>query len=244
MKLAVLSDIHGNIAALDAVLAHARDHAVDQMVNLGDICSGALWPCETADRLIALDLPTIRGNHERQVLDGTFDGMGLSDQHARATLRADQLAWLAQLPATHRLSDDILLVHGTPSSDLIYFLETVTEEGVRAATLHEVAERAGAADAQLILCGHTHVPRAVTLPDGRLIVNPGSVGLPAYRDDHPYPHAVENGSPEARYAIVSDDTGRWEASFHMVRYDWERAACDAEANGRQDWAKALRTGTV
>ena len=244
MKIAVLSDIHGNIAALDAVLAHAHALGVDQIVNLGDICSGALWPRETADRLMALDLPTIRGNHERQVLEGDPARMGLSDRRARDTLRDDQLAWMASLPPTLQLAEDVLMVHGTPSSDLVYFLETVTETGVRPATLAEVEERAGETSARLILCGHTHVPRAVMLRDGRLIVNPGSVGLPAYEDDHPFPHAIENGSPFARYATVSDDGGSWQASFHLVAYDWEQAARDAEAVQRADWAKALRTGTM
>lgn len=244
MKIAVLSDIHGNIAALDAVLSDAASRGVDQMVNLGDICSGALWSRETADRLMALDLPTIRGNHERQVLADNLGSMGPSDRRARDTLRDDQLAWLAALPPTLHLSDDVLLVHGTPSSDLVYFLETVTEAGVRPASLREVEERAGQTTARLILCGHTHVPRAVMLRDGRLVVNPGSVGLPAYEDDHPFPHAIENGSPFARYATVSDDGGTWQASFHLVAYDWEQAARDAEAVQRADWAKALRTGTV
>ncbi|GAB5351183.1 metallophosphoesterase family protein [Qipengyuania sp. 483] len=244
MKIAVLSDIHGNIAALDAVLAHAQALGVDQIVNLGDICSGALWPRETAGRLMALDLPTIRGNHERQVLEGDPARMGLSDRRARETLRDDQLAWMASLPPTLQLAEDVLMVHGTPSSDLVYFLETVTETAVRPATLAEVEERAGEASTRLILCGHTHVPRAVMLRDGRLIVNPGSVGLPAYEDDNPFPHAMENGSPFARYATVSDDGGSWQASFHLVAYDWEQAARDAEAVERADWAKALCTGTV
>ena len=90
MNIAVLSDIHGNIAALDAVLADAAARGVDQIVNLGDICSGGLFPQETADRLMPLDLPTIRGNHERQLF-GNPDRMGLSDRHALATLRPDQL---------------------------------------------------------------------------------------------------------------------------------------------------------
>ena len=244
MKIAVLSDIHGNIAALDAVLAHAACQSVDQIVNLGDICSGALWPKETAARLMALDLPTIRGNHERQVLEGDPATMGLSDKHAAQTLDPDQKAWLASLPATLRLSEEVHLVHGTPSSDLVYFLETVTNAGVRPATVDEVSERAGSCDAALILCGHTHVPRAVRLDDGRLIVNPGSVGLPAYDDDKPYPHAIETLSPHARYAVVSDESGGWEASFHMVRYDWDTAAADAKALGRNDWARALLTGRV
>ena len=54
----------------------------------------------------------------------------------------------------------------------------------------------------LILCAHTHIARAVRLRDGRLIVNPGSVGSPGYRDNHPFPHVIEAGTPDARYAIL------------------------------------------
>ena len=244
MKIAVISDIHGNVAALDAVLADIGSRHVDQIVNLGDICSGGLFPRETADRLMPLGLPTIRGNHERQLSDLAPDRMGLSDRHAAATLRPEQLAWMAALPTTLILFDDVRLVHGTPDSDLAYLLETVTGTGIRPATPAEVEERAGDVEASVILCGHTHLQRAMTLGDGRLIVNPGSVGLPAYSDDRPYPHRVESGTPHARYAIVSNAGRGWTADLIRVDYDWEQAARDAEANGRSDWSSALRTGRV
>lgn len=244
MKLAIISDIHGNIAALDAVLADIAACGVDQTVNLGDIVSGPLFPEETADRLIPLDFPTIRGNHERQLLETTPDEMGLSDRYAALTLRPDQLAWMASLPVTMSLSDDVMLVHGTASSDLVYFLETVTPDGLRPATRDEILDRASGVSAGLILCGHTHIPRMVRLADGRMIVNPGSVGLPAYDDDRPHPHIVETGSPYARYAIVEKNSDGWSADLRTVEYDWEAAARKAEASDRMDWAKALRTGRV
>lgn len=242
MKIAAISDIHGNIAALDAVLADAAARQVDQIVNLGDICSGGLFPRETADRLMPLGLPTISGNHERQLFDQPLERMGLSDRHAADTLRPEQLAWLAALPTTLRLSDHVLLVHGTPDSDLTYLLETVTEEGIRPATPAEVEQRVGGVDASMILCGHTHLQRLMTLDDGTMIVNPGSVGLPAYEDSRPYPHLVESGSPHARYAVLSNEGGGWTVDLLSVEYDWEQAARDAEANGRDDWSRALRTG--
>ncbi|WCM29029.1 metallophosphatase family protein [Sphingomonas sp. QA11] len=244
MRIAVISDIHGNIAALDAVLADIAMRDADLIVNLGDICSGSLFPSETADRLIPLALPTIRGNHERQLVTLPRDRMGQSDLYTVERLRPDQLAWLGSLPTSLRIADDVLLVHGTPDSDLTYFLETVTEDGLREATLSEVEQRAGDTDAAVILCGHTHLARSVRLTDGRLIVNPGSVGLPAYDDDRPFPHAVESGSPHARYAMITRAEGRWSAESIMVDYDWETTAQDAEAHGRPDWAWALRTGRV
>lgn len=244
MKLGVISDIHGNVAALDAVLADAAARKVERIVNLGDICSGGLFPRETADRLMPLGYPTIRGNHERQLSEHAYEKMGLSDRHAAMTMLPEQRAWLAALPATLRLFQDVLLVHGTPDCDRAYLLETVDEKGIRPATTTEIERRIGDTDASVILCGHTHLQRAIRLDDGRLIVNPGSVGLPAYDDDRPYPHVVESGSPHARYAVLSDDGHGWAVELIAVEYDWEQAARDAEANGRADWARALRTGSV
>jgi predicted phosphodiesterase len=244
MRIAAVSDIHGNLSALEAVLADIRTRQVDQIVNLGDILSGGLFPRETADRLMALSLPTIKGNHERHVLTDDRSQMSLSDLHAAQTLRSDQLEWIAGLPPTLRLSEAVLLVHGTPDSDLIYLLETVTDHGIRRATLGEVLERSGATDATLILCGHSHIQRTFQLDDGRFIVNPGSVGLQAYRTEHPLPHVVEMGSPHARYAIVEHRNTGWVAELISIPYDWRRAACDAESNQRMDWGRALRTGRV
>lgn len=153
--------------------------------------------------------------------------------------------WLAGLPATLRLSPDVLLCHGTPASDLDYYLDHVDPWGTRAATDTEIAARTGSETAALLLCGHTHVPRAYRRPSGQLIVNPGSVGLPAYEDDRPFSHVMESGGPHARYAIVERDAdGQWRAELLSVDYDWETAARTAERRGRPDWAIALRTGRM
>lgn len=206
VKIAILSDIHGNLAALDAMLDEVRWQGADLIVNLGDILSGPLYPSETADRLMSLGFPTIKGNHERQLLAADLSGMRKSDRLAREALRADQLAWIQALPFTQRLDDGVLLVHGTPHDDLAFFLETVSADGCRPATHEEVSRRAAGTDAALILCGHTHVARAMKLADGRLIVNPGSVGLQGYTDTDPFPHRVETGSPHARYAMVTKNS--------------------------------------
>ena len=242
MKIAALSDIHGNLAALNAVLDDVRRQGADVIVNLGDILSGALWPSETADRLMPLQFPTIKGNHERQLLAADLSRMRMSDRFARDALRTDQLAWVEALPATLRLEGDVLLVHGTPQDDLTFFLETVTADGCRPATIDEINRRATDADAALILCGHTHVARSMKLADGRLIVNPGSVGLQGYTDTDPFPYRVEAGSPHARYAMVTKTPGGWEAEFRKVEYDWDKAADLAVSNGRSEWEAPLRSG--
>ena len=244
MRIAAIADIHGNLSALEAVLSDIETREVDLVVNLGDVFSGPLYPAECADLLIPLSFPTVRGNHERQLLTQSMREMGLSDRYASLCLRPDHMTWVAGLPETLWVSDDILLVHGTPDSDLIYFLETVDEEGLRPASREEIHCRIGGVQAGLILCGHTHVPRSVRLDDGRVIANPGSVGLSAFKDDHPYPHRIQNGSPHARYAVLEKENGRWSIELIAVEYDWAKAAAVAEKRGRSDWAQALRTGFV
>ncbi|HWH81927.1 MAG TPA: metallophosphoesterase family protein [Burkholderiaceae bacterium] len=257
MKLAAISDIHGNLPALDAVLADIAAHGVSTIVNLGDILSGPLWGAATAERLMALKLPTIAGNHERQLLTHSRERMSASDAHTADELQPHHRAWLASLPASLQLSAEVFCCHGTPTSDLSYFLETVVPgfagigsgaNGVRAATLAEASARAGSAMQgiahALILCGHTHVPRMLRLADGRLIVNPGSVGLQGYDDDHGHPHVIETRAPHARYALLERAAAGWHVSLRAVAYDWESAAQRAEREGRPDWAAALRTGFV
>ncbi|HEY0627380.1 MAG TPA: metallophosphoesterase family protein [Allosphingosinicella sp.] len=240
MKLAVVSDIHGNLPALEAVVWSAEAAGCTHFVNLGDSLSGPLWPAETADYLMARNWTTIRGNHERQLLTLPKERMNLSDRHTIGVLSDSHLEWLGQQPETLELENGIFLCHGSPRRDVEYFLEHVDQEGVRQATEAEVVERSGGRTERLILCGHTHLPRLVRLPDGRTIANPGSAGLPAYADDLPVPHVMESGSPSVRYAHV--DQG--EIEFVEVAYDHESAARRAEQNGRLDWAVALRTGRM
>jgi len=257
MRLAAISDIHGNLPALEAVLADIAAHDVERIVNLGDILSGPLWGAATAERLMALGLPTIAGNHERQLLTLPRERMSASDAHTAAELQPRHREWLASLPPTLALSDEVFCCHGTPASDLVYFLETPVSgfdgvgrgaNGVRAATPLEATARAGAAlhgvPHGLILCGHSHVPRLLQLADGRLIVNPGSVGLQGFDDDHVHRHVIETGAPHARYALMERGPAGWSVTLRAVAYDWEAAARRADQEQRPDWADALRSGFV
>jgi predicted phosphodiesterase len=255
VRIAAVSDIHGNLPALEAVLADIAAADIDLTVNLGDIVSGPLWPAETAQRLMGLALPTIRGNHERQLLTLPAARMGASDAAAAQALHSDQRRWLATLPTTLALTDAVWCCHGTPADDLAYLLETTVPAGdatgapgIRAATLAEAAHRIGDVQREVahavVLCGHSHVPRMLQLADGRLIVNPGSVGLQAFDDDHGHWHLVENGSPHARYALLTRRPTGWQVELRAVPYEWEAAARRAEQAGRGDWADALRTGFV
>lgn len=236
-RVAVLSDIHGNLPALEAVVADAEARGCTRFLNLGDILSGPLWPAETAAYLMARDWPTIAGNHERQLLHVAPERMNASDAFTRPLLLDAQLRWLAALPETLAL-EGLFLCHGTPGNDFEHFLETVEPAGLRQATEAEVADRLGNRPEPLTLCGHSHVPGLRRLPDGRSVANPGSVGLQGFHDDHPFPYVVEGEDARARYAIVEGAV----VTFHAVAYDHAAAAAKAEREGRGDWARALATG--
>ncbi|MES1162497.1 MAG: metallophosphoesterase family protein [Rhizobacter sp.] len=258
MRIAVVSDIHANLPALEALLADLRAHPVDRVVNLGDSLSGPLWPQETADRLRALGWPTLAGNHERQVLTLPRTSMSLTDAQTDAAIDQASREWMRGLPATAWVHAQVYACHGTPDSDLRYLLETVTEDfdaaraqrGIRMASPEEVRARLTTSPGfdptrlpPVILCGHTHTPRTLWL-DGTLLLNPGSLGLPAYDDEHPHTHWVENGSPHARYAVLERTPLGWSVAQRLLAYDWALAARRAESQGRGDWADALASGFV
>lgn len=245
MRFAAIADIHGNTAALEAVLDDIFVQGISDIVNLGDHFSGPLDAAATAERLISLGATSILGNHDRWLLDLAPAEMGPSDRAAHAQLEPAHFDWLRSLPETLVYRRVAFLCHGTPTSDTTYWLERVAPDGaVSRAPIDEIEAIANGIDFPLILCAHTHIPRCVATRDGRLIVNPGSVGCPAYTDDLPVPHKVESGSPDACYAILEQTGTRWSVTHRRVPYDNESMADMAFAAGRPDWASALSTGWI
>jgi diadenosine tetraphosphatase ApaH/serine/threonine PP2A family protein phosphatase len=219
-----------------------RRRGIERIVNLGDCVYGSLDPAGTAERLMDPSILSIAGNQDRDVFAPT-DEVRRSADHLFVTSRlsAAQVEWLRGLPAT-RVIDDILLCHGTPLSDETYLLETVTPQGVCLSDAATIMTHLANVSQMLVLCGHSHVPRMVWLPDGRLVVNPGSVGVSAYEHDVPYPHVMEAGSPHARYAILTRQPHGWMVEQVAVPYAWSEAAAVARRNGRADRARWIETG--
>jgi predicted phosphodiesterase len=245
MRIAVVADIHGNYAALEAVVADLEDVSPDVVLNLGDCLSGPLEPAKTADLLIDLGWTTIRGNHDREVADKPVGEMGSSDSFTARQINERHRAWLASLPPTLTVAPDLFLCHGTPASDMAYLTEQVAADGaVLPARESDLFEAVAAATGHVVLCGHTHIARLYKLRDGRIVANPGSVGLPGYDWDVPRPHVVEAGTPHARYLVMDRKGEQWRFDFRALAYDWDKAAAVAIANGRADWADALATGRV
>ena len=241
MRIAVIADIHGNLPALEAVLADIQHRNVDRTINLGDCVSGPLWPREVCNLLMASDDLTIRGNHDRWVSGPDPAQMGASDRYAYSQLNQDHRTWLEALTALADADHGILACHGTPSSDNQYLVEEVLEHRLVRAHPSTIEKRLGDVQARVVLCGHSHRQHLIQLPNGPLILNPGSVGCPSYDDPGAEPHVSESGSPHARYAILTIGE-RVSAELIAVAYDWTAAAARAEANGRSEWAYGLRTG--
>lgn len=240
---AVIADIHGNADALNAVLADIDAHGISTILNLGDHFSGPLAAAETARILEDREMISIRGNHDRWLIEQDRAEMGASDAAAYDQLRAQDFDWLRSLKPTLRLRPSVFMCHGTPDSDTTYWLETVLTDGTVAPRSRDQIEAAGTGvDCTLILCGHTHLARMVRLRDGRIVLNPGSVGLPAYDDEAPVPHVVAAGCTEARYCIATSVNGSWDITFRAIAYDTTRMAQMAREAGRPEWARAVGTG--
>ncbi|RJQ54703.1 MAG: metallophosphoesterase [Desulfobacteraceae bacterium] len=244
MRTAVLSDIHGNAYALEAVLSDVKKRSADFLLNLGDILYGPIAPRSTYDLLMEHDFVTIRGNQDRQIYENASNEIESNPtlSFILKDLGRKPIDWLRSLPFDCRLTDEIYLCHGTPTNDLGYLLERIETGRAGVRPDKEILELLNGKSAKVILCGHTHTPRTVELSTGQLVVNPGSVGLPAYTDEEPVLHSMENFSPHASYAMLEKVALGWTVQHIKVAYDYHRAAKKAARCDRSDWVHFLITG--
>ena len=205
--LGILYDIHGNVDALEAVLADAEAVDVDRWLLGGDYGTPSPHPLETLARLRELpDATWIRGNGERWLLEPPEDRPEVRETYGRFRdqISAEEVEWLFNLPPRAEL-DGILYVHGSPLADDDSFAAEPQEGEER--LLAGVRERT-------VVFGHSHLQFRRPGPNGTDLVNPGSVGMPL------------DGDRRAAWATRDGDF-----AFRRVEYDVERAAAAYRAMG-------------
>jgi len=202
VRVALLSDVHGNEVALSAVVADLPD--VDRVVCAGDVVGYNPWPAACVATVRDRGIPTVVGNHDRAVARDTgfrFNDMAAAGvDYARAELDDEQIAWLDDLPRDRTLADGRLhVVHDHPERQDHYTMPDEFDPSLLAA----------AGDPDVLVLGHTHVQHHETFADG-VVVNPGSVGQP------------RDGDPRAAYAVV--DLDDLSVTEHRVSYDIDAVA--------------------
>jgi predicted phosphodiesterase len=214
-RIAVLSDVHGNIPALEAVLDDLVGRDVDEVLHGGDLVGRGPEGGAVVRRVRALGLRGVRGNHEDLLLDlrcGRVDPAWLvspdwvCSRWMAAELAADEAAWIERLP------DDLVTAaaHGLPGLRIVHGSPRGNRDGIGAWTSEEsLREITDLVSEPLLVCAHTHRPMDREL-DGTRVVNVGSVGLPF------------NGDPRAHYAIFEWQGGAWQVEPIRVPYERER----------------------
>ncbi|MDY6770205.1 MAG: metallophosphoesterase family protein [Candidatus Nanohaloarchaea archaeon] len=209
----VLSDIHANLPALEAVLADAGDH--DTVVCCGDLVGYYTWPDAVVQRVRDEGMLAVRGNHDEAVVtESSFGFTGAAAEAVRWTrdrISDDARSYLEDLPYTRRdevAGADVFVAHGSPRRPVE---EYVYPEQVDARFLQEQS-----IDVDVLLLGHTHTPMVEHVQD-TLVVNPGSAGQP------------RDGDPRASYAVVDPDAAT--ADIRRVEYDVKRVQDAVRAAG-------------
>lgn len=244
-RYAFLSDIHSNLGALTAVLEDIDKRHVGTIINLGDILYGPLEPLATYELLRTRDIITIRGNQDRQIHEAEPSEVAQNPTLAFVleNLGDEPVEWLGSLPATTSVDGQIFACHGTPANDAAYLLEDVSSGTPILRDEESITRAIGEITEPIVACGHSHLAHVVHLSPERLVVNPGSVGLPAYQDDEPVPHKMQSYSPHASYAIIDfGDEHRVHVEIHRIAYDDQSASRLAASHGRADWSRALISG--
>jgi putative phosphoesterase len=218
--LALLYDVHGNLPALEAVVADAREQGATGFVLGGDYALFGAWPQETVAALHALGEATewIRGNGERwtaapaQAPDDHVVQGAIAD--CAEALGPETVERLARLPAT-LTRGETLYCHGSPASDVRSFWPRPGDDE---------AELLAGVGAQRLVFGHTHLPFRRSVAGGIELVNPGSVGMPF------------DGDPRAAYAVVDDDDG---VEHRRVSYDHRASAAEVRERFDAPWTQTV-----
>jgi predicted phosphodiesterase len=237
-RIALISDIHANLIALEAVLADVDRVGVDQLIFLGDALTIGPQPKAVVERLKALGCPCIRGNHEDFLLD--LPALHNGDhapwyitiaEWCAAQLEPADFAFLQSFQPTCQIAldaaNDLLCCHGSPQSNTDQILPTMSDAALAVMLTGQ--------SARVIACGHTHLPLVRRLAQ-QTIVNVGSVGAPFMT--FPFegqPRLV----PWAEYGLLDWHNGRLQIELRQVPLDLEAiraSALNTDMPGAVEWA--------
>lgn len=246
MKIAILSDIKSNVYALKEVIKDIRSRDIEVVLNLGNMFYGPIEPKETYELIRENKFINICGNQDREILEASLEQLENNPtlKYVYEDLGENVLYWIQDLPFEKLIGNTYYMIHGTYFDDSQYLLEDVSNGQIKIRDDDEIIRLIDNEKMPFIFCGHSHLPRCLTLKSGQIAINPGSVGLQAYEDKTPVKHTMQNGTPDAAYSILTIEDNQYSVEQVRVAYDYEKAALRAEEQGRADWAHALRTGTV
>ncbi|MGM0462008.1 MAG: metallophosphoesterase family protein [Fibrobacterota bacterium] len=222
--IAILSDIHSNYYALQAVLLHIQKHRAQHIYCLGDIVGYHTMPNETIELLQKHGVTAIMGNHDRDIIQKRYKPHKTPDifRWTHESLTKNTLSWLKNLPLTRTIGfgkASFTLCHGSPESMDAYCYEDTdyTRHMARSVTTDFLA------------CGHTHLPWYKTY-HGTTVLNPGSVGRP------------KSGRPRASWALLTADGDQISVDLMETDYDHAAMAAHVRSHGFDDYARTLETG--
>lgn len=213
MPLAALSDIHANLPALEAVLADVERENVDAIVVAGDIVSGP-WPAEVFDLLAEIGAVVVRGNVDRLTLSGGEGAIGDWSAKHLGPRQTAVSGWPLTVDLVVEGLGRAFVCHSTPTSDEYIYTQMTPDD--------DLARLFATVDADVVVCGHTHIQYDRTLSNGLRIVNPGSVGMPY------------EGKRGAFWALIGPDV-----RLRRTEYDVEAAAAAMRATGAPEVEEQL-----
>lgn len=227
-RVAVVSDIHGNLVGLDACLADVvAQGGADAIVAAGDLCLDGPRPKKVLQRLEEVGAQCVRGNTDRMLAASSQEGATSSESAqlawTRKQLGEKWLAWLRELPFALRIGDErneLLVVHANPTNDDEHLWPDADE-----ATLERLV---GSEQAVTIAFGHLHLPY-VRHWRGRMLVNVASAGLP------------KDGDPRACYALFTERDGGWEVKHRRVAFDVKKVAAQLADCGIPESSELIAT---
>jgi len=237
-QMTVFGDIHGNASALDAVLREIDARGLTDLYCLGDLVGYGVQPNEVVAAVRGRNIPTLMGNYDQGVGHDSDDcgcayKTTIEEERGKRSIAwtnantdADHKAFLRGLPASIpvQLGDlRVLLVHGSPRRVNEYLYETRPDD-----SFERILD---GVEADVLVCGHTHLPYHKVLPSGRHVINAGSVGKP------------KDGDPRAGFVMLRADGRELSVEFVRVAYDVEAAATAIEATDMpHEFAGMLREG--